>query len=326
MTHLLYPTDGTEQPTIGVDVSKRTLDVAGLGRSISSIPNTPAACRRLARRMLKLCPRVVAVEATGGYEQQLVEALWAFEIPVAILQPSRVRSSARADGQLAKSDRLDAQVIADFARSRKIRLAQKPDPQEQALRLLQDRRSQVVQDRVREIGRLEAVRDKPMRREIQRHIKHLLKLEADLDRRIAELIDSVQTLRAKSRVLRRMRGVGPVVATTLICRLAELGRTNRQHIAALAGLAPFDRDSGQYRGKRSIFAGRADVRRALYMAALSAIRHAGPIRDRYHGLIGRGKPPKVAIIACARTMLVALNAWMAEHLAEAADPKAGQIA
>lgn len=317
MPDTLYPTDGLGQLTVGVDVSKKSLDLSSLGRRSEprAIPNTPAACRRLAKRLTRLKPRVVAVEATGGYEQILVEALWEHDVPVAVLQPSRVRAHAKASGQLAKTDRIDARLIADFAMSKKIRLARKPSVEEQTLRLLTDRREQVVQDRVREIGRLEAVRDRTMRREIQRHIAHLEKLESSLDERIAQLIERVDSLRIKSTIMRRMLGVGPVVAHTLICRLPELGRVNRQSIAALAGLAPYANESGRWKGKRTIFGGRAEVRRVLYLAALTATRCQGPCRDRYLEMTARGKLKKVARIACARQMLVALNAQMAEHFA-----------
>lgn len=319
MSELLYPTDRPEQPTIGVDVSKRSLDVAEPG-TISSVPNTPAACRRLARRLQKLRPRVVALEATGSYERHLVEALWELQIPVAILQPGRVRSNARADGQLAKTDRIDARVIADFARSKRIRLADRPSSEEQTLRVLETRRTQIVQDRVRENNRLEAVHDKAMRREILRHIAHLRRLEAALESRIAAHVKSVRTLREKNDVLRRQLGVGPAVASTLLGELPELGQVGRGAIAALAGYAPYPRDSGQIKGRRSIRGGRANVRSRLYMAAVTAIRYPGAIQDRYRRLTDRGKPPKVALVACARILLITLNGRMAEHLASTSSP------
>jgi len=315
MQHLLYPTDGASQPTIGIDVSKNTLDIAGGTGLPESIPNTVAACRKLARRLRKTSPRVVAVEATGGYERILVQTLWDHDIPVAVLQPSRVRAHARSAGRLAKTDQLDAANIVEFARSMKVRLARKPSPEEEKLRVLQDRRGQIVQDRVREIGRLEAVHDPSMQREITRQIRHLEKLEVSLDNRIRDLIGSVDALRSKSDVLRQARGVGPVVTATLLCRLPELGHVNRQAIAALGGLAPYANESGQWKGRRSIFAGRSEVRRVLYLAAMSAIRYDGPLRTRYRMMLANGKATKVALIAIARKILVALNARMAEHFA-----------
>ena len=154
-----------------------------------------------------------------------------------------------------------------------------------------------------------------MRREIRRQIDHLKKLERGLDERIAQLIERDDSLRSRSEVMRRMLGIGPVVTHTLLCRLPELGRVNRQSIAALAGLAPYANESGRWRGKRSIFGGRAEVRRALYIAAMTASRCEGPLRRRYQALMDRGKCRKVALIACARHILIALNARMAEHLA-----------
>lgn len=314
MTDVLYPTDGADQPTIGVDVSKSTLELAGADGLPPSIPNTVAPCRRLARRLARIGPRVVAVEATGGYERTLLQTLWDHDIPVAVLQPSRVRAHAKSAGQLAKTDRLDATNIASFARSMELRLARKPCPEAERLRVLHGRRRQIIDDRVREISRLEAVRDASMKREIKRQIDHLKKIETDLDRRIQTLIDSVETLRSKSEMLRQARGVGPVVATTLLCHLPELGSVNRQAIAALGGLAPFANESGKWRGRRSIFGGRTEVRRALYLAAMSAIRYDGPLRDRYQTMLTNGKPKKVALIAIARRILVGLNARMAEHI------------
>jgi len=328
MPDTLYPTDGLGQLTIGIDVSKRILDIAGLEQRINfdSIPNTPAACRRLARRLIKLKPRVVAVEATGGYEQTLVQALWEHDLPVAVLQPSRVRAHAKASGQLAKTDRIDARMIADFARSKEIRLARKPSAEEERLRLLSSRREQIVEDRVRELGRLEAMRDSDMRREIKRHIARLQKLQSSLDERIAELIARVESLRTRNEIMRGILGIGPVVAHTLLCRLPELGVVNRQSIAALAGLAPYANESGRWKGKRTIFGGRAQVRRALYLAALTATRLRGPQRDRYQAMVERGKPAKVARIACARQILVMLNARMAEHFAHSKSDRLDQIA
>jgi len=320
MSDLLYPTDGVDQPTIGIDVSKNTLDVSGATGLPASIPNTVASCRNFARRVQRACPRVVAVEATGGYERALVQTLLDLDLPVAVLQPSRVRAHARSAGQLAKTDQLDAANIVDFARSMKIRLAQRPSPEGETLRVLCDRRGQIVQDRVREIGRLEAAHDPSIQREIKRHIKHLQKLEDGLDERIQQLIDSVESLRGRNAVLREARGIGPIIAATLLSSLPELGRVNRQVIAALGGLAPFANESGQWRGKRSIFGGRAQVRRALYLAAMSATRHEGPARDRYRGMLAMGKPKKVALIAVARRILVALNAQMADHLSSV-EPK-----
>lgn len=321
MQDVLYPTDGAGQATIGVDVSKNTLDLAGARGLPASIPNTVAACRKLARQLKKIGLRVVAVEATGGYERTLVQTLWDHDIPIAILQPSRVRAHAKSAGQLAKTDRLDAKNIAYFASSMEIRLAKRPSPEVEKLRTLRDRREQIVKDRVQEIGRLEAVHDASMRREICRQIKHLKKIETDLDRRIQALIDSVDALRSKSKILRSARGVGPVVAATLLCHLPELGSVNRQAIAALGGLAPFANESGKWRGRRSIFGGRAEVRRVLYMAAMTAASHEGPMRDRYLAMIARGKATKVAFIAIARKILVSLNAQMAEHLASCESPQ-----
>lgn len=321
MNDLLYPTDGVDQYTIGIDVSKKTLVIAGAATLPTSIPNTLAACKRLVKRLRRMGPRVVAVEATGGYERILVRALWDADLPVAILQPSRVRAHTKSAGQLAKTDRIDAAAIVDFARSMKIRLARRPCQDAEKLRVLCDRRSQIVQDRVREIGRLEAMHDPSMQREIKRHIKHLQKLEHSLDERIQQLVNSSESLKRKSAILRRNTGVGPVVAATLLASLPELGHVNRQAIAALGGLAPFANESGQWRGQRSIFAGRAAVRRAMYLAAMSSTRSGGPMRDRYRLLIENGKAKKVALVAVARRMLVGLNAQMAEHLAAHSSPQ-----
>lgn len=322
---ILYPGDGAEQPTIGIDVSKKLLDLSPEPTLPSSLANLDRVCRSFARRLRKINPRVVAVEATGGYEKTLVQALLDHDVPVAVLQPNRVRAYAKSCGQLAKTDRLDAANIASYARAVSVRLAQKPSPEAEQLRVLCDRREQVVQDRVRELGRLEAVRDKSMCREITRHIKQLKKIEVGLDARIQTLIDETESLRSKNDVLRRVRGIGPVIASTLLCLLPELGYANRQSIAALGGLAPYANESGQRRGRRSIFGGRAQIRRALYLAAFTNVRYAGPLRDHYRSMVRKGKPKKVALIAIARKILVCVNVRMTEHLASLEEEKTGTI-
>ena len=304
---------------LGIDVSKHALDLADPHQYDGQFKNQPAGRRRLIEHLIRQHPEaphgvLVAVEATGGYERDLVTALLDREFRVAVVQPGRVRHFAKSLNWLAKNDRIDAKVIARFAQSVRPREAEKPDPQTVKLRALRDRREHLVEDRVREQNRLEACADPELQDEIQAHVDWLMSQEKSVSLRMEAIIEEDEALGAKARTLREVKGVGPQTAVTLLSHLPELGRVGRQQIAALAGIAPYDRDSGKRRGYRTIYAGRAAVRKVLYMAAVTASRHNPVLREKYQRLVAAGKPKKVALIAIARNLLVHLNARVANML------------
>jgi transposase len=215
---------------------------------------------------------------------------------------------------LAKTDRVDAVVLACFGKATKPRLYQTPPPSHDHLRALSERRAQVIGDRVREQNRLEACHNPLITKQLKVSIQRLEKDEKNLDKLIVQAIDADQTMKAKHDVLTAEYGVGTQVATVLLTRLPELGTINRQEIAALAGLAPYDRSSGTWNGRRAIAGGRADVRSALYMAALTAVRFDETLKATYLNLLKRGKDKKLTLIACARKLLVRLNSLMATQM------------
>lgn len=301
---------------VGIDVSKAKLDVAATNRWQHSFPNTVEGHQALIAKLQEIQPTLTAVESTGMYHQSIVEACQEAGVALAVVQPGCVRSFALSINQRAKTDAIDALVIARFAEAIKPDVAQPTDPSVVKLCALRDRRDQIVDDRVREQTRLESCRDASMRRHLQASIRRLQKIEATFDRDIKAYIADHPALDHPNRVLQRQTGVADQTAATLMAYLPELGHCNRTQIAALAGLAPYDRSSGQRNGKRSIYGGRSRVRRALYMAAISASRHDHVLKPVYQRLRAAGKPAKVAFVAIARKLLVRLNSLMAQHLAE----------
>ena len=298
----------------GVDVCKPHLDLAFTGQS-------PRRTRRFAndaqgqRKLVAACRRqnvtCVAVEATGGYERGLVAALHEANIPVAVVQPSLVRYHARAKRVLAKNDPLDATMIADYAQQHRPRLTAPPSGNHRKIRAFSERRDQLIQDRVREQNRLEACDCDLIADQLRASIDQLNQQIAMLEEQIEQLIQADEQLAQRCEQLQIVQGIGQVSARVLAIYLPELGHVNRQQIAALAGLAPYDRDSGHRRGRRRVYGGRARVRTALYMAVLSAIRWNKSIRTMYQRLIAAGKLKKVALCACARKLLVHLNSLLA---------------
>lgn len=300
----------------GIDVAKATLEVGSTQKRLFQVPNTAAGHRTLIERLQGVSVAGIVIESTGIYGQQCIQALLEAGLPVALVQPGRVRHFARSAGFLAKTDAIDAVVIARFGDAVKPRLHQAPTPAQAQLRAWSDRRSQLVEDRVREQNRLEACCDPVVAKDLRASIRRLEAATKALDRRIAQAISTDTTLRAKSDVVRKEAGVGPQTAAVLLGQLPELGVVNRQQIAALAGLAPYDHSSGQWHGRRAIYGGRASVRRALYMAALTAVRWDGNLKAMYERLVGRGKDKKLALIACARKLLVRLNSLVAQAFAQ----------
>jgi transposase len=291
---------------LGVDVSKAALDLSFAPKDPPRrLPNEPAAIRRLVDQLRQGPPRLIALEATGGYERPLMHALMDAQLPVVRLNPLRVRRFAQSRGLLAKTDPIDARVIADFARSNAQRLSPMQPIGETArmLRELITRRRQLIEQTVASKSQIEHVTLPPLRQSIDRTIKHLCAEIKEIEKLIQQLIDQDPALTQRQQTLLKVRGIGPRVSRVLISELPELGKLNRRQIAALVGVAPFNDDSGTHSGPRRIQGGRATVRSALYMATLVAVRHDPILKARYQHLLGRGKPKKVALVACMRTML-----------------------
>lgn len=299
---------------VGIDVSKERLDVFVLPSAERfSLANDDAGVTALCGRLGEFQPARVALEATGGLETLGVAALSAAGLPVVVVNPAQVRAYAGALGQRAKTDALDAAVIAAFVAATRPELRPLPDAEARALADLVTRRRQIVQMIVAEQNRARSA----TARETQKSIKRLLAaLQRELDSIDADMDDRIRKSplwRVKEKLLTSMTGVGPTTARTLIAELPELGRLDRRQIAALAGLAPFTRQSGQWRGKSFIGGGRARVRAALFMAALVAARHNPTLKAFRDRLVAAGKPKIVAIVATMRKLLTILNAMIRDQ-------------
>ena len=297
-------------PFVGIDVAKADLVVAIQPPGERwVVANDDAGVTQLVRRLRRLAPVLVVLEATGGYERAAVAALAAVRMAVVVANPRQVRDFARATGQLAKTDAIDADTLALFAE--RIRPEPRPVPDDAARTLdgLLTRRRQVLDMLVAERNRLTHALP-AIRRDITQHIRWLERRLDDVDQDLDRTIRSSPVWRAQENLLRSTPGVGPVVSRTLIGDLPELGALTRKQIAALVGVAPLARDSGTLTGRRLVWGGRAPVRAALYMAALVASRHNPAIQTFYQRLLRAGKPKKLALTACARKLLTILNAMM----------------
>jgi len=296
---------------VGVDVSKDRLDihVRPSGETFAC-ERTPAGIEALVARIAPLGPELVVLEATGGLERVVVAALAGAQLPVIAVNPRQIRDFARAMGRLAKTDALDAEAIARFGETVKPAPRQLPDAAAQALAELVARRRQVVEMKTAEGNRLRLARAKTIRQRIERVIRLLERELADLDRDIGDKVEQSPAWREKEELLTSVPGVGKTTARSLIADLPELGALDRRKIAALVGVAPMNRDSGKMRGRRSIAGGRANVRSALYMAALSASRFNPKLRAFHQRLRAAGKPPKAALVAVMRKLLTILNAML----------------
>ena len=300
--------------SVGIDVSKRRLDIAVRpSGEVFSLDRNPAGLEQLTERLKSLSPQIVALEATGGFETVVAAALAAAELPVAVVNPGQIRAFAKALGQRAKSDPIDAMVIAHFAEA--TRLKPRPLPDE-ATRLLADlvtRRRQILEMLGAERQREERVRVPHLRKSIVRLIKALEKELFSLDTDINDAVRNSPAWRDKENLLASVPGVGRVIACTLIAELPELGQLGRKQIAALVGLAPFTRQSGQWRGKSFIGGGRSAVRRVLFMGAMVAKLHNPVLKAFFDRLVAAGKPKMVALIAVARKLLTILNAILRDN-------------
>lgn len=301
-----------EGVSVGIDVSKATLDVSVYPRGKTwQVEHSPAGMTALTEELADLGPTVVVVEATGGLEMSLTAALSVAGFPVVVVNPRQVRNFARATGKLAKTDKLDAQVLAQFGAMVRPQVRPLPDAARLELRALVTRRQQLLEMMTAEKNRQR--RTTPgVRHRIEVNVKWLREQLKELDRDLGDFLKSSPLWQEDARVLRSVSGVGPIFTATLIARLPELGSLNSRQAAALVGVAPFNRDSGTLRGKRTVWGGRGDLRTALYMATLVATRYNPVIRDFYQRLCAAGKPKKVALIACMRKLLVILNS-MVKH-------------
>jgi transposase len=295
----------------GIDVSKARLDGASRGGGAAfSAPNDPDGVAAVVQRMRQLKPTLVVIEATGGLEAPLAAALAAAEIPVAVVNPRRVRDFAKATGRLAKTDAIDAVVLAHFAEAIRPEARPLPDADTRRLDALVSRRRQLVEMGTAEQNRLQATVDDAVKIDIEAHIAYLKGRLDGVDKELQAAVEASPAWKAKDDLLRGVPGVGPVVARTLMAALPELGTLSRKKIAALVGLAPMARDSGTVHGRRGITGGRGPVRSILYMAALSAVRYNPVIRPFYQRLLAAGKPTKVAQVAVMRKLLTILNAMI----------------
>ena len=295
---------------VGIDVSTTTLDVAVVpGCKLWQVSNDSAGIAVLVERLVALRPAGVVMEATGGIEMPAAVALYEANIFAALVNPRQVRDFARSLGMLAKTDKLDAIIIAKFAEAIKPEPRPLPTTTDQELKALVARRRQLVEMLTMEKNRLHTAIT-PLRARIQINVEWLRKQIEEVDHDISNLIQSSPLWRAKDNLLQSVPGVGPVLSETILAELPELGKLNSKQIATLAGVAPFNRDSGTLRGKRSIWGGRAHLRKMVYMGTLVATRFNPVIRSFYQRLITGGKAKKVALVACMRKLLVILNAML----------------
>jgi transposase len=295
---------------VGIDVSKARLDVAlAPAGEMFGANNDTRGIAELVARLGKVAPELIVLEASGGLETVLVGELAAAQLRVAVVNPRQVRDFARANGQLAKTDALDARVLALFAERMKPPLRMLPDEQTRQLQALVTRRRELVEMLTAERNRLGSV-PRELHREIRAHIRWLEARLKERDRDLDRMLRNSPLWREQEDLLRSVPGVGPVLCATLLAGLPELGRLNRREIAALVGVAPLNHDSGTLRGRRTVWGGRANLRAALYMGTLVGVRYNPVLRLLYRRLLERGKAKKVALVACMRKLITILNAML----------------
>jgi transposase len=300
----------TTQTFVGIDVSKQRLDVASRGRGKPfSSANTPGGISDLVKRVGKLEPALVVLEATGGLEIGAVTALAAVGLPVIVVNPRQVRDFAKSTGQLAKTDAIDAGILAHFGEAVRPEVRPLPDEMTRELNALLARRRQLVEMLGAEENRLRTAA-RSVRESVEQHVVYLKRLLKETDDDMSRLVRESPVWRETDEILRSVPGVGEATARTLEAALPELGRLSGKQISKLVGVAPLNRDSGQKRGQRHIWGGRGHVRATLYMAALVATRYNPVIRDFYQRLLSKGKAKKVALTACMHKLLTILNAMV----------------
>jgi transposase len=297
----------------GIDVSKAALDVAlRPGGEPWRCANDEVGIAELVGRLRPLGPELIVLEATGGLERLVVTALALAGLPVAVVNPRQVRDFAKATGRLAKTDALDAGVLAHFAAAIHPAPRPLPDAQSQALAALVERRRQLVGMLTAEKNRFQQALP-AVRAQVAAHIQWLEQALAEVDGELDQTLHASPLWRERDQLLRSVPGVGPTVSLTLLAHLPELGQGSGKHLATLVGLAPLNRDSGAWRGSRAIWGGRRHVRAALYMAALVGVRHNPVLRAFYERLVARGKPKKLALTACMHKLLTILHAVLRDR-------------
>jgi len=298
---------------VGIDVAKAHLDIAiRPGDKQWQVGYTEEGIQELVGQIAKFHPALVVLEASGGLEVTVVAALAVADLPVVVVNPRQVRDFAKATGKLAKTDALDAHVLAHFAEAIRPDCRSLPDSETQSLNALVARRNQVMTMLVAEKNRLRTSRP-PVTQRIQLHTDWLKQELDEIDRELKEMLHNSPVWCEKENLLRTVPGVGPQLAVCMLAYLPELGTLDKKRIAALVGVAPFNRDSGTLRGKRTVWGGRSRIRASLYMAALVASRHNPVISAFYQRLLAAGKAKKVALTACMRKLLVILNAMLKNH-------------
>ena len=299
---------------VGIDVSKSFFDVCfGVDGKVEHFDYTKTEVRKCAGKISKYKPALVVLEATGGYEIKLADELQSQGLAVAIVNPKRIRDFAKAVGQLAKTDKIDAQIIAKYASALKPHANVKIASNARKIKALIARRSQLVAMRTAENNRLEHDFCKEVAKSITQVIAFIEKQLDKVEAEIKKLIDHDPEMKDKAELLKTMPGIGDATASMIISELPELGKINRRQIASLVGVAPINRDSGTFRGKRMTGGGRRFVRTKLFMATLVAIQHNAVIRKYYQRLLGNGKTKMTAVIACMRKMLVILNSMVEKN-------------
>jgi transposase len=303
---------------VGIDVSKNTLDVAVVpGSEAWQVANTAAQIGTLAERLKALAPERIVLEASGGFEVVLSATLASHGLPVVVVNPRQVRDFARATGELAKTDRIDARVLARFGEAIRPELRTLADATARELSALVVRRQQLVEMLTAEQNRLmaAAVQDAPeaLREQLGEHIDWLRRQLKELDDELQQQVQSSPLWREQEDLLRSIKGIGAVTSAMLLSQLPELAYLDRKAIAKLVGVAPLNRDSGKYRGTRRIWGGRSAVRAVLYMATLVATHHNPPIRAFYQRLLSAGKTKKTALVACMHKLLLVCRAVLRTH-------------
>lgn len=303
----------SDSPTfVGIDVAKAKLDVfIDSTREFFTVANSPEGTADIQKRLAKLDVKLIVIEHSGRYERRCAFDLMDAGLPVALINPRQSREFARCIKWLAKNDRIDGELLAKFGRQAEIAPSVRTPEERLELDDMVGRRRQLVQMHGTETVRLQQAQYKSIRVSIQKTLRQLDQHIQDLERAIAKRIENDDDWRGTARQLQTVPGVGPTVASTLVAELPELGKANRQEIAALVGLAPFDRESGQWKGKRTCYGGRAQVRGVLYMATITAKRCNPVIKKLAERLEAAGKPFKVVMVACMRKLLTILNTMVA---------------
>ncbi|WP_367144503.1 IS110 family transposase [Pantoea stewartii] len=304
----------SDKTTVGIDVSKFALDVwIDTSERLIHLENSASGIVQLLKELEGLHISCVIMEATSRYHSLAESMLISAGLPVAVTNPRQIKNFARAMGKVAKSDPIDARIICEYGRRMKPELRPVRDKELQDMALLMTRRRQLVQNRVMEITRLQEKSGAWIEKDIAEHIAWLnVQIDA-LDKEIKDQLNQNPALSSKRKMLESVKGIGPVTQAAILSQLPELGHLNRRQISALVGVCPYDRDSGQLRGKRAIWGGRSGLRATLYMAMLSAVRYNPQIKDFYTSLVARGKPKKVAITACIRKFITILNAMFRDQ-------------